>query len=136
MTNICGKRYVSGITIIVGGCYGIRSLSITRWLSTVRWVFENFPNTADLSSSTFYSIRALPSRFRLLWTFEPWNFRSPSLPPEVEVRVKKTYHYDDEPCPRWMSIQQVLTENCSTVYGNPGPHLDRFWLNVFPKEAE
>jgi hypothetical protein len=65
-------------------------------------------------------------------TEQPWHFRSPSLPPEHEVKVKKSYHY--HPCPQddidFTSLRGAMLHSLL----KPGPHLDGFWLNRFPKK--
>ena len=74
-------------------------------------------------------------RFRLVpvgMMVQPWYFSSPSIPPEPEVKVKKTYHY--QPCPQDDVDLTGLRESMMHSLLNPGPHLDNFWLDRFPKK--
>jgi hypothetical protein len=60
----------------------------------------------------------------------PSNLKYPSLPPEEEVKKKNYLYY---PCP--MDIEdpflnnQFIHELCT-----PGAHLDRYWIDSFPKK--
>ena len=106
-----------------------QKFSITRWLSSVRW-FSWLVTSIDLTTGS--SIQFV--RFQLVpigMDIRPWNFHSPSLPPETEVRVKKTYHYD--PCPTEVDPTGLNGELLHCLW-KPGPHLDRFWLNLLPKK--
>jgi hypothetical protein len=105
--------------------------AITRWLSTVSWL-SWLVITINLTSP--HSIEFV--RFQLVpvaMDIRPWNFHSPSLPPEAEVRVKKTYHYD--PCPTYEDPTGFNEELLHCPW-KPGPHLDRFWLEFFPKKLK
>ena len=64
----------------------------------------------------------------------PWNFRSPDLPPEVEVIDKKTYHY--APCPIGGNPNELNREVIHSLLQPDKPHLDRFWLDLFPKKLK
>lgn len=104
---------------------------MTKRLSTIRWL-SWLLTTTDLT--TAHSIQFV--RFQLVpiaMDIRPWNFHSPSLPPEAEVRVKKTHHYD--PCPVDVDPTGLNGELLHCLW-KPGPHLDRFWLNLFPKKLE
>lgn len=63
---------------------------------------------------------------------QPWHFVSPAFPPEPEVTVKRTYHY--RPCPQdefeITSLDDILLHSLL----EPGPHLDHYWLDLFPKK--
>jgi hypothetical protein len=65
---------------------------------------------------------------------QPWHFVSPAFPPEPEVKVKKTYDY--RPCPQdefeITSLDHVLLHSLL----EPGPHLDHYWLDMFPKKLQ
>lgn len=63
---------------------------------------------------------------------QPWHFSSPSVPPEPEVKVKKSYHY--HPCPQDEVDLTSLRDAMLHSLLKPGPHLDEFWLNRFPKK--
>lgn len=64
-------------------------------------------------------------------TCRPWNFHAPSLPPEVEVHIKETYSYT--PCPQDIDPTGLNGELLHHLW-QPGPHLDHFWLDTFPKK--
>ena len=104
---------------------------MTRWLVATRWL-SWLVKILDLTSA--HSIQFV--RFQLVpiaMDIRPWNFSSPSLPPEVEVRVNKTYLY--EPCPADVDPTGLSGELLHCLW-KPGPHLDRFWLNLFPKKLK
>jgi len=104
---------------------------MTRWLATIRWL--SWLTTAT-ELTTAHSIQFV--RFQLVpiaMDIRPWNFYSPSLPPEVEVRINKTYHYD--PCPVDVDPTGLSGELLHCLW-KPGPHLDRFWLDLFPKKLK
>ncbi|KAJ9616857.1 hypothetical protein H2200_000577 [Cladophialophora chaetospira] len=108
-----------------------QKLSITSWLSTHRWS-SWLLKIMDLTSA--HSIQFV--RFQLVpiaMDIRPWNFHSPSLPPETEVKVKKTYHYN--PCPAEVDPTGLNSELLHCLW-KPGPHLDRFWLDFFPKKLK
>ena len=64
----------------------------------------------------------------------PWNFRSPDLPPEIEVINKRTYHY--APCPIEGNPNELNREVVHSLLQPDKPHLDRFWLDLFPKKLK
>ncbi|KAL9107177.1 MAG: hypothetical protein Q9227_007877 [Pyrenula ochraceoflavens] len=75
-------------------------------------------------------------RFRLVplkQATQPWNFVSPSLPPEEEVK-RQNYLYI--PCPQDEYEITGLTDAMLHSLLEPGPHLDSFWLNLFPKKLK
>lgn len=105
--------------------------SFTRFMfSRVGWL------TRFVSALNFNSPKTIDFvRFRLIpvgLTVQPWHFSSPSLPPEPEVKVKKNYHY--HPCPPDDVDLTCLRGAILHSLLKPGPHLDEFWLNRFPKK--
>jgi hypothetical protein len=107
-----------------------QKLPVTRWLSTKRclsWVLKAVDLTTA-KSLEFVHFQLVPIAERI----RPWNFQSPSFPPEAEVKVKKTYHY--EPCPHLDVNPESLNETLLHDLLEPGPHTDHFWLNLFPKK--
>jgi hypothetical protein len=60
----------------------------------------------------------------------PWNFRSPDLPPEVEVINKKTYHY--APCPIGGNLNELNREVIHSLLQPNKPHL----AGSFPQETK
>lgn len=61
----------------------------------------------------------------------PANLRYPSFPPEEEVKTKGNYLYT--PCP--IDIEDPFLNN-QFIHEllTPGPHLDRYWVDSFPKK--
>jgi hypothetical protein len=105
--------------------------SFTRFMaSKVGWMAQ-FVSTLDFGSPKTMDF----VRFKLIpvgLTVQPWHFSSPSLPPESEVKVKKSYHY--HPCPQEDVDLTCLRGAILHSLLKPGPHLDEFWLNRFPKK--
>jgi hypothetical protein len=57
----------------------------------------------------------------------------PDLPPEEEVKVRKTYHY--APCPK--DIENPLLQiPFLHEFFKPGRHLHKFWINRLPKKLK
>ena len=108
-----------------------QKLAVTRWLSTISWL-SWLVTATDLTianSIEFVRFQLVP----IATDIRPWNFQSPSFPPEVEVKVKKTYHYF--PCPVDVDPTGLNGELLHCLW-KPGPHLDRFWLDFFPKKLK
>jgi hypothetical protein len=108
-----------------------QKIAFTRWLSSVTWLAWLF-RAIDITAA--HSIRFV--RFQLdpvAMNVRPWNIRSPNFPPEAEVHVKKTYHY--VPCPAEVDPAGLNGELLHCLLKS-GPHLDRFWLNYFPKKLK
>lgn len=87
------------------------------------------PDMTMIAGLDFVRFRLVPVREKT----QPWNFTSPALPPEQEVRQQR-YLY--APCPHddyeIASLDHVMMHSLLT----PGPHLDRFWLDQFPKKLK
>jgi hypothetical protein len=102
-----------------------------------RFMFSKVPRITQFASTlNFGSPKTMDFvRFRLVpvgLTVQPWHFSSPSLPPEPEVKVKKSYHY--HPCPQDDVDLACLRGAMLHSLLKPGPHLDEFWLHRFPKK--
>ncbi|KAL9617803.1 MAG: hypothetical protein Q9160_007408, partial [Pyrenula sp. 1 TL-2023] len=101
------------------------------WMQKRTRVGNAWPFNASLTTVhglEFVSFFLVPARE----TTKPWNFLSPSLPPEDEVRHQK-YHY--VPCPLGFKIASLEHAMLHSLL-KPGPHLDSFWLNLFPKKLK
>ena len=99
-------------------------LSRSGWLSRI---FKAIDLTVPHSIS-FVRFQLVP----VCMDVRPWNFRSPDLPPEVEVIHKKTYHY--APCPIGGNPNELSREVIHSLLRPGETHLDRFWLDLFPKK--
>lgn len=100
---------------------GAKASSFVKWLAP--------PKLSKIAGLDFVRFRVVPVRE----VTRPWNFTSPSLPPEQEIQ-KQNYIY--APCPaddyEISSLDHVMVHSLLT----PGPHLDRFWLDQFPKKLK
>jgi hypothetical protein len=118
--------------------YGIRGRESwyqkTAFLQTLsskfRWLTDVLM-TVDLTipkALQFVKFRLVPVKT----CCQPWHFVSPAFPPETEVKVKKTYDY--RPCPQdefeITNLDDVLLHSLL----ESGPHLDHYWLDMFPKK--
>ena len=101
-------------------------LSKSGWLSRI---FKAIDLTAPHSIS-FVRFQLVPVGMDV----RPWNFRSPDLPPEIEAINKKTYHY--APCPIGGNPNELNREVIHSLLQPNKPHLDRFWLDLFPKKLK
>jgi hypothetical protein len=100
---------------------GAKASAFAKWLAP--------PKLSKIAGLDFVRFRVVPVREAT----RPWNFTSPSLPPEQEIK-KQNYIY--APCPaddyEISSLDHVMLHSLLT----PGPHLDRFWLDQFPKKLK
>jgi hypothetical protein len=105
--------------------------TFTRFMSSkLSWITQ-FVRTLNFGSPKTMDF----VRFRLVpvgLTVQPWHFSSPSLPPEPEVKVKKSYHY--HPCPQDDVDLTCLRGVILHSLLKPGPHMDEFWRDRFPKK--
>lgn len=116
-----------------------RRMKLLRLPSVSTWIRKQAPPLATIATWIFQinltkAVGIDFVRFRLVplrQATAPWNFVSPSFPPEQEVR-RQNYLY--QPCPQ--DEYEVAGLNSAMLHElmEPGPHLDGHWISSFPKK--